>query len=185
MALAMATGWLEIMTRAGVELGQAPYRPAMLVAPLMWSGAVLFILASFLWRDAVATALARQSRAITLMGKVTYPLYLVHYQVGGPLYAALAHRGGRCGGFVPAYGLAVVAAGVLPCWWSRRCKGPESGAGTRSIRVAKARNFDKAWIIPRLPVPHTHERLPHSFLPLNLWAKGPDRFHDSTSFPAA
>jgi peptidoglycan/LPS O-acetylase OafA/YrhL len=44
------------------------------------------------------------------MGKVTYPLYLVHYQVGGPLYAALAHRGGRCGGFVPAYGLAVVAA---------------------------------------------------------------------------
>jgi peptidoglycan/LPS O-acetylase OafA/YrhL len=55
--------------------------------------AVLFILASFLWRDTVATAFARQSRAITLMGKVTYPLYLVHYQVGGPLYAALAHRG--------------------------------------------------------------------------------------------
>lgn len=114
MALAMATGWLEILTRAGVELGQAPYRPALLVPPLVWSGAVLFILASFIWRDAIHTAFARQSRIIRLMGMVTYPLYLVHYQVGGPLYALLVHRGWSVwGAFLPAYALAIVVAGGI------------------------------------------------------------------------
>jgi exopolysaccharide production protein ExoZ len=114
MTLTIATAWLEIPARAAIDLGASPYHPAPLVAPLVWSGTVLFILMSFLWRDVIATALARQSRVIRLMGMVTYPLYLVHYQVGGPVYALLVHRGwSTWGAFLPAYVLSVTVAGGI------------------------------------------------------------------------
>jgi peptidoglycan/LPS O-acetylase OafA/YrhL len=114
MAVSIGTAWLEISARYGVELGRTPCHPGALVPYLAWLGAVLFIIGSFAWAAPIHAAFARQSRILRLMGAVTYPLYLAHYQVGGPVYAALITRGWSVwGAFVPAYALAVAVALIL------------------------------------------------------------------------
>ena len=111
IGLTLVTARYEITARATNELGASPYRPGELLPYAVWLIAVLFIIASFSWRDRINAMLSRSATFVRSLGALTYPLYLVHYQTGGPVYAALISRGWSVwGAFLPAYGVAVIAA---------------------------------------------------------------------------
>ncbi len=114
IGLTLATASYEITVRAASELGASPYRPGGLLPCGVWLIAVLFIMASFKWRDRMNARLSRSAAFIGNLGALTYPLYLVHYQTGGPVYAALIARGWSVWeAFLPAYGVALLAAVLI------------------------------------------------------------------------
>ncbi len=120
LSLTAATACLEITARLAGELGTSPYRPATLIPCSVWLGAVLLIIASFRWHDRLNAAIARFAWFIQGLGALTYPLYLVHYQTGGPIYAFLIARGWSVwGAFLPAYGVAIGVALVIVVYVER------------------------------------------------------------------
>lgn len=120
MGLAMATACYEITARAAIELGPSPYQPSWLVPFVAWLIAVGFISASFRWRERLTDVLGRSSAVIRGLGALTYPLYLVHIQTGGPVFAALISRGWPIwAAFLPAYGVSIAVAFLIVVWAER------------------------------------------------------------------
>lgn len=120
IGLTAITAFLEIATRATEELGNSPYRPDVLFPIAAWCFAVIFIIASFAYRDLINAMVGRAASFVQMLGTLTYPLYLVHYQTGGPLYAYLIKRGWSVwDAFVPAYAVALACAFVIALYVER------------------------------------------------------------------
>jgi exopolysaccharide production protein ExoZ len=96
IALATAFGLVQIWIR-GVELRfiEAPLaetQPA--IAPMLaWLAALALIIAFSRWSELFTPRSEGARTALRNVGKVTYPLYLVHAMVGTEIMAALIDRG--------------------------------------------------------------------------------------------
>lgn len=102
--LCIVTAILEIGSTAASELSSSIYRYNKNVPIVVWLLASAAIMASLHWKVETAEFVGKMAGICKLMGKVTYPLYLVHYQTGGPIFAALIGLGWSIwAAFIPAY----------------------------------------------------------------------------------
>jgi peptidoglycan/LPS O-acetylase OafA/YrhL len=117
LAICIAGAMMEIGAVSASELGGAVYRYNVLVPCLAWAIAVAVIWASMQWRFAISDRLSAHIGFFKLLGALTYPLYLVHYQTGGPIFAALYGRGWPMwAAFIPAYAVALFFAFLIAKW---------------------------------------------------------------------
>lgn len=98
---------------AGAARGIAPlltvgsYTPNYLIPPAIWCVAVLAIVASIVWSDQIESALSSRRKIVRFLGLLTYPLYLVHEDMGRAVMVAMR----RIGAFgALAIGMVVVVA---------------------------------------------------------------------------
>lgn len=110
--ICLAPAWLQISASAIAE--KPGYGlSAMSVWPFFaWLTIVAMIAASLYWKDHVAKAVGRHGNAIRTMGLITYPLYLVHMHVGGPVLVEMLALG------APSWAAlaAAFASSVLVAW---------------------------------------------------------------------
>lgn len=86
------------MSRAISPILATPaYTPNWHAAPLLWLGAIALVGASIKWNDVLWSWVGRWSAGIRFIGLMTYPLYLVHSEVGMMIVLKL-----RGAGAVPA-----------------------------------------------------------------------------------
>lgn len=114
LLVGVAAALIEITTRASAEMAGAPYRYDALVPCIVWIGGIGAIWASMAWRHEIAGRLDGHHAFFKLLGALTYPLYLVHYQTGGPVFAALYARGVPIWlAFIPAFLVALACAYLI------------------------------------------------------------------------
>lgn len=93
-AICCLGAWIQI---AATTFNEAPAAGSSPLLPFVfWLGACLLIWASVKMRHPVANRLGSRlplARTLRTIGLVTYPLYLVHLQPGGLVYAALLRAG--------------------------------------------------------------------------------------------
>ena len=77
IAIAVAASLTQIIFQATREAVAVP-----LAASLLWLAATTAIVAAAHWNDAATRLFARQAKVVRLIGLATYPLYLLHHEVG-------------------------------------------------------------------------------------------------------
>lgn len=140
LIICSVTAFMEIQARSADELnGGAPYLHNALVPYLAWGAATFIIWGSMEWRAAIANRLQTLLPMFKLLGALTYPLYLVHYQTGAPIFAALYGRGWPVWlAFIPAYAVALAFAFVIAKWVEPRLS-KIIGNGLRKILKVPAK----------------------------------------------
>ncbi len=83
IAMFALCGFLSILHHAhtvAIEEGTVP--TSFLFAPLLWLTTVLMLLAAVVWNTPLAAVLSRRARLVRALGLLTYPLYLIHSELG-------------------------------------------------------------------------------------------------------
>lgn len=92
--LCIVTAFPQIAATNAVEILSSYAHPASVVTPYaIWLGMVFLMGLSIIYSVPLASSLALVAPGIRQLGLATYPLYLVHYHVGGEAMI-LAHRAG-------------------------------------------------------------------------------------------
>jgi peptidoglycan/LPS O-acetylase OafA/YrhL len=105
------TAMLEISGRAAVELHGAVFAFEPIAPFAVWCAMTAAIWISMQWREPIAARCQPAKGVFRSLGLLTYPLYLVHYQTGGPIFAALYQAGIPLWlAFLVAYAVAIAFA---------------------------------------------------------------------------
>lgn len=74
---------VSVLARShAIQPTMGPGAAHWIVPPIVWLAATLFIVASVIWNEWITLRLGRWAAAISVGGLLTYPVYLVHDQLG-------------------------------------------------------------------------------------------------------
>jgi exopolysaccharide production protein ExoZ len=123
-SLCVATAWVQIQAAArGEELGYG-LEAASFVPFAAWLAAIVLIGASMRWKQVIAGWVAPHRAALRTMGLATYPLYLIHMHVGGPMLVILVGLGVPPAlALIVAFAACVAAALVIALWLEPALRG--------------------------------------------------------------
>lgn len=83
LIVSIAPTWLQIKTSLVWEKPGFGFEGWPLVPYLVWMGAMLLMAASIYWNETLSRWLSPMRSLVIALGRITYPLYLVHFHVGG------------------------------------------------------------------------------------------------------
>jgi exopolysaccharide production protein ExoZ len=112
--LCVISAWLQI---AASTISEAPgygLEAYPIVPFAIWLSVVAAIAGSLFWKSHIASAIGRGGSTLRMVGLITYPLYLIHINVGGPLLVwSLHHGAGGAAAVLVAATSSVVVAWVI------------------------------------------------------------------------
>ncbi len=92
--LCVATAWSQIAATLSMEAPSYTSFPSALVPFAIWIAAVACIAASLRWKREIASRLSVKGASyVRAAGLATYPLYLIHMHVGGPIVVEMVRAG--------------------------------------------------------------------------------------------
>ncbi len=92
-ALCVVTAWFQVAASAQAEHPGHGLETLHAVPFAIWLGTVGLIAASLYWKAHIATWVGPRGGVLRAMGLATYPLYLIHMHIGGPLLIGAVHAG--------------------------------------------------------------------------------------------
>lgn len=145
VVLCVTTAWPEIAAVVEADVGERSEPHTPLLPFLVWLGSIALIWLSLAKRLATADWLGRHSpataRLLRVTGLVTYPLYMIHLQLGALMMAAAID-----GGFDPVaaslagYAASIAAAVFIALVLEPRLVKPTKALGRRLIGLVPARS---------------------------------------------
>ncbi|MDQ3075147.1 MAG: acyltransferase [Pseudomonadota bacterium] len=107
--------FLSVYVRAATLATEAGSAAApLLVPPLLWLAAVLMLAGAVVWNTTITALIGRHGALVRMLGLMTYPLYLIHSELGAAVLARTTAFGPWLSLLVAVVAVLLAAALVLP-----------------------------------------------------------------------